>query len=148
MPNKQYTPDEWLPRATAYCAQAERCAADVRLKLRQWGCADAAQSDSIIDRLYDESFLDDDRYCRAFVHDKVAYQGWGRVKIRMMLLMKHLPEREADAAQRCLDPALYREALRRAVGRYGATDRDRTIRFCLQRGFTYEEILQELSYSS
>ncbi|MBQ8101264.1 MAG: RecX family transcriptional regulator [Paludibacteraceae bacterium] len=148
MPNKQYTPDEWLPRATAYCAQAERCAADVRLKLRQWGCADAAQSDSIIRRLYDESFLSDARYCRAFVHDKVAYQGWGRVKIRMMLLMKQLPEKEIDKALEETDDGLYREALRRAVARYGVSDRDRTIRFCLQRGFTYEEILQELSYSS
>ena len=44
----------------------------------------------IIDRLIDEKFIDERRYCRAFVNDKLRFNHWGRVKIQAKLREKKL----------------------------------------------------------
>ena len=49
-----------LDRARRYCAMAEQCESNVRQKLIGWG-ASTADIDSIIDRLRDENYLDDER---------------------------------------------------------------------------------------
>ncbi len=139
------TPEEIEQRACAYCAQAEHCEQEIREKLWQWGCSDTAEQQKIIDLLLQEDYINDERYCRAYCHDKVAYQGWGRVKIRMMLQSKRLPGHFVEKALQDISAADYKKALAKAVGKYSAEERERTIRFALQRGFEYNEILEFLS---
>ena len=140
---------EWLDKCEAYCARAEHCAADVRRKLYEWQ-APADFSDEtegieplwreIVENLYQNDFLNDARFCQAYVHDKVAYQSWGRVKIQAGLRALDLPEKEIREALENLDEIVYFKNLRALIASRKNDPEDKRLRFLLQRGFTYEEI--------
>ena len=63
---KPISPAEALNKAAAYCTLCERCISEVSKKLTTWGVPPAEQQ-RIIDRLQDEGFINEERYCRAFV---------------------------------------------------------------------------------
>ena len=132
----------WLDKAEAYCARAEHCASEVRRKLQEWG-ADEDLYDEIVQNLYANDFLNDRRFCHAYVHDKLAYQHWGRVKTSGMLHALRLPESAIREAIASIDEREYTSILRSVASH--ATNKegkkgDQLVRFLLQRGFTYEEI--------
>ena len=131
---------EWLAKAQAYCARAEHCAADVRRKFYEWGLQDEEIADSIEQNLYADNFLNDRRFCEAYVHDKVAYQSWGRLKIQAGLRALQLPESEIRAALENIDETAYFDNLRKLIRARKNDSEDKRLRFLLQRGFTYEEI--------
>lgn len=130
---------EWLSKAEAYCARAEHCAADVRRKLYEWG-ADPEFSDFIEQKLYENDFLNDTRFCNAYVHDKVEYQAWGRMKIRAGLNALQLPDSAISQALENIDEIAYFRNLRALVSQRRSDPEEKLLRFLLQRGFTYEEI--------
>ena len=84
---KILTPPEALHRAAALCSSAEHCTADIREKLARWGVTEA-DSCTIIDRLVQERFIDEQRYAVAFVKDKFRFSGRGRIKMRYALQQK------------------------------------------------------------
>lgn len=130
---------EWLSKAEAYCARAEHCAADVRRKLYEWGTP-VDFFDFIEQKLYENDFLNDARFCRAYVHDKVEYQKWGRLKILAGLRAMQLPESEIDEALKNIDEFAYFYNLRYLIKQRKNDSEDKLLRFLSQRGFTYEEI--------
>ena len=130
---------EWLDKCEAYCARAEHCAADVRRKLYEWQ-APTDLSDEIVENLYKNDFLDDARFCHAYVHDKVAFQSWGRVKIQAGLRALDLPEADISEALNTIDEPTYAENLRQLAASRRSDAPEKRIRFLMQRGFTYEEI--------
>lgn len=130
---------EWLSKAETYCARAEHCAADVRRKLYEWGTP-ADFFDFIEQKLYENDFLNDARFCRAYVHDKVEYQKWGRLKILAGLRAMQLPESEIDEALKNIDEFAYFYNLRYLIKQRKNDSEDKLLRFLSQRGFTYEEI--------
>jgi regulatory protein len=145
--------NEWFmaqlkSKAEAYCARAEHCVSDVRRKLEEW-CASSEQCDAILSSLLADKYIDQERYSHAYVHDKVAYQGWGRMKIRAGLYAKHIPSNLIDIALASIDDAVYADVLQRVIISKRRTlksndpqAREKLLRFCMQRGFTYEEILE------
>lgn len=151
MANKEWSPAELKFKAEAYCAAAERCEADVRTKLKQWNCT-AATADEIVDFLYSANFLSDERYCAAFVHDKLIFQGWGRVKMEYMLRAKHLPAAAIRVAIDSIDEIEYFRVLshlletkRKTLIGNPVDNTDSIFRFLLQRGFTSNEIARVLN---
>lgn len=139
MAKSELSKAEWLDKAEGYCARSEHCAADVRRKFLEW-CAPEDLFDEIERILYERDFVNDGRFCRAYVHDKVEYQSWGRVKIRAGLQALHLPESEIRQALDGIDEEKYRENLRNLVRQRRGDSEEKRLRFLLQRGFTYEEI--------
>jgi len=139
MANRELSKQEWLSKAQAYCARAEHCAADVKRKLYEWGVP-SDLFDEIEDNLYSEGFLDDTRFCQAYVHDKVAYQRWGRRKIEAGLQALQLPSSAIRAALAEIDEAQYKANLRALAEQRPDDAPNKLLRFLLQRGFTYEEI--------
>lgn len=139
MENPDLSPAEWLCKAEAYCARAEHCAADVRRKLLQWGTPSNLY-DGIVEKLYELDFLNDSRYCCAYVHDKVAYQSWGRMKIQAGLRALRLPESAIQQALQEIDNAQYIKNLQSLIRQRRADSEEKRLRFLLQRGFTYDEI--------
>lgn len=126
-------------KAEHYCAKAEHCRADVRHKLKEWSATEE-QTDEIIDGLYAQNYINDERYCRAFAHDKLRYQKWGRRKIKAALQAKQLPNNAIEEALNGVDEEEYEQVLKRIIaGKKGNTPQQIT-RFCLQRGFTGQEI--------
>jgi regulatory protein len=139
--------EQALNRLANYCSQAERCSYDVRRKLDAWEIAKDEQ-DKIIRQLQQERFLDERRYCRAFVNDKSKYAHWGVYKIKYALKKKQIPDDLIREALQNLDPEENRERLRQLIeqkrksvkGKNKFEIRQKLIRFAVGRGFPLEEI--------
>ena len=129
----------YLERAARYCAGAEHCVVDVAQLLARLGANDV-QIDEVIGILQKQQYLDEQRYCRAFVHDKVAFQAWGRMKIIMGLRAKHLPEQEIQQALDDMDETVYASNIRKAIQSKRGQDKQKIIRFMLQRGYTFDDL--------
>lgn len=146
---KEKTEQDAYLQLAALCAQAEHCQQEMRDKLKRWGVSADAQ-DRIVARLVEERFIDDERYARAFVKDKIRYNKWGRRKVQQGLWLKHI---DADIQERVLDDvddseylAVLRPLLKQKVKSVKAgSDYERTqklVRFALSRGFTFDLIRQ------
>ena len=139
MPDFPVDTDALLSRAQRYCATAERCTYEVSLLLGRLG-ATTEQTDAIIDKLQQQSYINDARYCQAFVHDKVAFQAWGRMKIIMGLRTKHLPDELIDNAIAAIDEQAYNANIRKLLLSKRNQDRQKQLRFMLQRGYTFDDL--------
>ena len=114
MANHEWSLAELSAKAEAYCAAAEHCIFDVCQKLQQWG-ANTDQIDAILEHLQSARFIDEQRYCHAFVHDKLLYQAWGRMKIKAALQAKHLPTAAIAEALHAIDITEYTRILERLI---------------------------------
>ena len=146
---KETTEQEAYLQLAALCAQAEHCRQEMRDKMRRWEMAPEAQ-ERVIARLVKERYIDDERYARAFVKDKVRYNKWGRRKVQQGLWMKRIDD---DIQQRVLDEvddeeylAVLKPLLKQKVKSIKAeSDYERNqklVRFAFGRGFTYDIIRQ------
>lgn len=146
---KDMTEQEAYLQLAALCAQAEHCQQEMRDKMRRWELDESVQN-RIIDRLIKERYVDDERYARAFVKDKIRYNKWGRRKVQQALWQKRI---DADIQQRVLDEIdekEYLDVLRpllkqkrkniRAASDYELNQK--LARFALSRGFTFDLIRQ------
>lgn len=146
-PKKQITEQEALLKLSALCSQAEHSSGEMMDKMRRWMLpSDVAER--ILDRLIDERFVDDERFARFFVRDKIRFDRWGRRKIEQALYKKGVA---SDISQRVLDavPADdYIEILRQLIAAKRRTlkaDSDyelngKLIRFAMGRGFDMDII--------
>lgn len=136
-------------KAAAYCSTTEHCPQEVREKLRAWG-APQEDWDEVIDYLIDENFISEERYCRAFVGDKIRYQGWGKEKIRQALAAKRLPACLIQSALEEFPEEEYLAVLRKLYERKAKdlkgedeeSFRGKMARFLLGRGFRFQDINQ------
>lgn len=142
MAKQELSKREWLDKAEAYCAKSEHCAADVRRKLYEWS-APTDLFDGIEESLYKNDFLNDARFCRAYVHDKVEYQRWGRLKIHAGLRALGLPESEIRKSLDEIDEKTYFDNLRALITSRRGDPEEKKLRFLAQRGFTFEEIQKQ-----
>ncbi|MBR1803397.1 MAG: regulatory protein RecX [Muribaculaceae bacterium] len=135
-------PDKALSRAAALCSRSEQCESDIRAKLQQWE-VEPVDADAIITRLLHEHFLDEQRYARAYVHDKFLYNGWGPVKLSSMLHLKGISSDSIAQALEQFSSNDYHNTLRRLLqgkwrevkGREPRLARAALLRFAASRGF-------------
>ena len=146
---KYITEQEAYLQLAALCAQAEHCQQEMRDKMKRWEMTPEVQ-DRIIARLVSERYIDDERYARAFVKDKIRYNKWGRRKVQQGLWMKHIDD---DIQQRVLDEIddeEYLAVLKPLLAQKRKTTKaqndyelnQKLVRFALGRGFTYNIIRQ------
>ena len=134
--------------ATTRCAQRECCRYDLEKKLRETPLS-REEVDEVLDTLEDEHFIDAGRYARAFAHDKLEYDGWGRLKISQALRLKKFSAHEVETAlTEVIEEAHYLEILQRVLASkirtlsFDAGDRrealkatQKLVRFAASRGF-------------
>ena len=146
---KEMTEQEAYLQLAALCAQAEHCQQEMRDKMRRWELDETVQN-RIIDRLIKERYVDDERYARAFVKDKIRYNKWGRRKVQQSLWMKRI---DADIQQRVLDEIDEKEYLdvlrpllkqkRKSIKAESDYElNQKLLRFALGRGFGFDIIRQ------
>ena len=146
---KVKTEQEAYLQLAAACAHAEHCEQEMRDKLKRWEIDIVAQ-DRIIDRLVKERYIDNERYARAFVKDKIRYNKWGRRKVQQALWMKRIDD---DIQQRVLDEIDDKEYLdvlkpllkqKRKSIKAGSDYElnQKLVRFALSRGFSFGIIRQ------
>ena len=99
-----------MNRAAALCSRSEQAPADIRDKLLQWGLS-ADEAGQVLDQLTSQSLIDEQRYARAFVNDRFAFNGWGRVKIAHQLRLKGISSELINEAMNLIDEEKYRQRL-------------------------------------
>ena len=150
---KRLSDPEALNKAAAYCTLCERCISEVKSKLDAWGVSYSSQQ-AIIDRLIDEKFIDEKRYCQAFVNDKLRFNHWGRIKIQAKLREKKLPRDLISEALENIDEEEYNNILltliknksREAGNVEEHKKREKVLRFAASRGFEPSLIMKQLNY--
>lgn len=143
----EITETEALNRLMTYCAAAEHCKSEISEKLQRWGIAYAA-IDRIIAQLEQEKYIDEERYCRAFVNDKYRFEKWGKVKIAQALQLKKIPSVVYASFLNGIDEEEYLSILRGLLASkrksIRATDEfelnGKLVRFALSRGFEMKDI--------
>ena len=148
------SPGEALNKAAAYCTLCERCISEVSAKLTTWGVPYAVQEE-IITRLTNEKFIDEARYCRAFVNDKVRFNRWGRLKITAALREKRLPQEYIKEAMENIDEDAYQQSLQETIdikrrelkGKDDFATQQKIIRHAASRGYEPSLIIKAINYS-
>ncbi|MCD8031278.1 MAG: RecX family transcriptional regulator [Bacteroides sp.] len=144
---KTITETEALQRAASYCSAAEHCRTEVFDKLQKWSIPyDGIER--ILTYLEREGYLDEERYCRAFVKDKYRFDKWGRRKIAQALHLKKIASACVDKCLREIDQEEYQQGLRKLLEAKRRSIRAgddyqrnaKLIRFALGRGFEMNEI--------
>ena len=143
------TGQQAFTKLAALCARGEHCQHDMLEKMRQWGVSAEEQAEGM-QRLVDGRYVDDSRFARAFVIDKVRYNKWGRRKVEQALWMKHIDKSVANEVLDDISDEEYLSVLRpllkqkrkstKAQSEYELTMK--LIRFALSRGFTMDIIRQ------
>ena len=149
MMKKTISTEEAYIKLSALCASAEHCSGEMVEKMQRWGLSEKAQA-QILAKLIEKQFIDDERFCRAFVKDKIRYNKWGRRKIEQALYMKHVDKGIQQRVLDEIDPSEYVEILRQLLQQkrksvHAANDYEmngKLMRFALQRGFTMDIIHQ------
>ena len=133
----------------ALCAQAEHCQYEMLEKMRRWELPEDAQA-RVMQQLVSELYVDDERYTRAFIKDKIRYNKWGRRKVEQALWQKRI---DKDIRQRVLDEvdddeylSVLRPLLKQKRKSIKASNdyelNQKLMRFALGRGFTFDIIRQ------
>ena len=145
--------EQALKRAAALCSSQEQCSSQVRQKLISWKVS-GQDAEKILQLLIKEKFVDDQRYANFYVRDKFRFNGWGKIKLAVMLSQKEIPKSNIEEALNQIDPELYKERCARLIGDKAATLREtnpykkkgKLFRFAAQRGYESDLIHQILSY--
>ena len=101
----------------------------------------------IVSRLLQERFIDESRFARYFVNDKLRFNKWGRVKINYEMQRKGIPSSIRSEALEGIDVQEYRSILlsllkSKKKATRGKDDREvyaKLLRFAAGRGFETRE---------
>jgi regulatory protein len=96
-----------------------------------------------------EGFIDEERFARSFVHDKLNFNHWGRIKISCELRMKNIPPSICRDVIEDIDCPAYQSMLisvleKKKKSTRGKDDREvfaKLLRFAAGRGFERSETL-------
>ncbi len=142
MTQKPMTSEKAYYKLANLCSRKEMAESDLRKKLSEWGLS-YSDANAVIAHLKQERYFDHERYARAFCHDKLHFNGWGRLKIRYMLREKGVEQEFIDAALAEIDEeqyvAIINETLvakaRTLNGKNAEQRRVSLLRFAASRGF-------------
>lgn len=139
---KEMNPEEEYSRLSYGCSLRETCRKDIRTKLERRG-ADTKTIENILLRLEKDGFIDENRYTRAFVHDKYIFDKWGRLKIRNSLRLKGISNSDINDGLQQIDEETYLDNLKSIIAAKRKTTNADTpfalsqklLRFAASRGY-------------
>ena len=146
---KEVTEQGAYLQLASLCARAEHCQYEMTAKMRRWEMSDEAQA-RVMQRLVSEHYVDDERFARAFVNDKIRYNKWGRRKVEQALWTKRIDDSISRPLLDEVDDEEYLKILRpmlkqkrkstKADSEYELTMK--LIKYAMSRGFTMDIIKQ------
>lgn len=139
---KSVSEAEILHKMAAWCSLCERCIQDVQKKIKDTDLPYEAQ-ERIIVRLLKEKFIDENRFTRSFVNDKLHFNKWGRVKIAYELKKRNIPSSIRVEVLENINEQVYQTILlsllkAKMKSARGKDERDvfnKLLRFAVGRGF-------------
>lgn len=108
---KEISEEEAWYKVSALCSLSEHCLSEISDKMDKWAVAKDVQS-RILKKLVEEKYIDEERYCKSFVHDKFAYNKWGKIKITKELLFKKISLQCIENQLSKIDETEYLEVLK------------------------------------
>ena len=144
--------EEFFLKASYYCSLSEHCIKKVREKLVQWETPKEF-IDTIIEKLLEQDYINEERFARAFVKDKFRFNHWGRIKIQTHLRALEISSENIAKAMEEINEQEYVEILDEIVEKKRKTIKKGTdyeiraklLRHALSRGFEYEIIASKLN---
>lgn len=144
---KAITEQQALIKLTALCSASEHCSQEIIDKMKRWELSDEAIARNM-EYLTKNKYIDDARFARFFINDKIKYNKWGRKKVEQALWMKHIRKELSDPVFDEIEDDLYLETLRPMLqNKYKSikakNDYERSmklIRFALGRGYSIDII--------
>lgn len=152
-PSQPLSPEKALMRMMRICASKEYCTGEIEKKLLQLNI-DENDIATIIATLKEKKFIDDERYVRSYINDKLNFGKWGKEKITYHLKSKQIPDALVQKAfsdisnetlTASLKPLLEKK-IKSVKGETSYEKRTKLIRFALGRGFSMKDILKELDH--
>ncbi len=146
------TEQQVLSKLTSLCSGAEHCSYEMTEKMRRWEIDEETQA-RVMEYLVNEKYVDDSRFCRAFIREKMRFNKWGRRKIELALFQKRIDKKMAEEALDEVDDneyiAILRPMLRqkeRSVKAQSEYEKNmKLIKFAMSRGFTFDIIKECLT---
>lgn len=145
MGEKIMDPQKVADRMRGLCSRREYCRQDIMKKVLAALGGDADEAGRIMDRLVEETYIDDLRYASAFARDKSSIAGWGATKIRYMLAAKGIDRETIAAALQEVDEGKASDRLEKLLSAKVRSLKDdpqcrmKLLRFALGRGYQYDE---------
>ncbi|MDR2466877.1 MAG: RecX family transcriptional regulator [Prevotellaceae bacterium] len=149
--------DDVLRSMQQLCSSREICISEAAAKMKKRNVADA-DAEKITAMLLQSGYIDEERYAKAFVNDKFAFDKWGAHKIRRALAVKGISETHIDKAiaedenlAENSDAAVYRLLVKKAelIHLYKNSNADgiyaKLVRFGLSRGFDCDTVAKHAS---
>ncbi|MDO5395667.1 MAG: regulatory protein RecX [Bacteroidales bacterium] len=147
------TPAQALVRLERLCARAEHCTSELQLRLRKWKITES-ESDRIIESLISRRYVDDERFARAFVSDRVRFRRHGRILVSRDLRLKGIDAAVIDQLLDEIDRDMYISNLRhimqaklRMSGTVALDTREgrmKLARFGMQRGYEPSLVIETI----
>ena len=146
---KEMTEQQALSILAAECSRVERSSGEMLEKMRRWQLQEDVRA-RIMAYLMEHKYVDDERFARAFVADKIKYNKWGRRKIEQALWTKRIDKSISDRILDEMGDFEYLKVLRpllenKRKATKAANDYElnmKLVRFALGRGFTMDIIRQ------
>lgn len=135
-----------MDKLRTICSRQEKAPADIIVLCQKWN-VDDDQVEVVLEQLTKEKYLDESRFAHAFVTDKIRFDHWGIVKIKIMLGRKGISKANIEKAIRDIDRAEYRKIIsgelakkRRSLKGTPYEKRARLLRFGLSKGFEMHDM--------
>lgn len=129
------------------CSRREYCPFDIAVKLRRMALSDEAIQ-RVVAQLEKNRFIDESRYARSFITDKIRFSKWGKHKIAYALRLKKIDDEIirnelAEFSDKQMNESLISLLQKKAVAIKAPSEyekRGKLIRFGLGKGFELSEI--------
>jgi len=137
-----------IKKLEKYCAYQERCTSEIIAKLKYWKVKES-HFDSIIAKLKEGNFLDEERFAKAYARGEFRLNKWGKRKIFFELNHKNIPDVTIQAGLDDIDDEEYRQALKDLItkknvelkNKKSLNIRGKIINFAQSKGYEMELII-------
>lgn len=145
---KTKTADQALASLMRLCSRAEKSSGDARRLMRLWG-VEPAEAETVLEKLLEAKFIDDERFASAYTREKLRANGWGIHKIRQGLRLKGisreliesaLGEHVKPEAQSDKLITLLKRKREKTVAASEWEVRSKLTRYAMSRGYDYETV--------
>lgn len=109
---KSFTVDEIRDKMAHYCTYQDRCQWEVEQKLNDFKLIPEAY-DEILIYLIQNKFLSEERFTQSFARGKFYQKKWGRIKIRIELKKRKIPNHLIEIGLKEIDEIDYTTTLER-----------------------------------
>lgn len=143
--------EELLEKMRKFCAYQERSALEVRQKLKLSQLS-SSETDKIIDRLFEENFLNEERFTECYIRGKFRTKQWGKIKIQQHLVQKGIDKSLIDKhLKEDISEEEYGKVLYDIIEKYlekapilNENDATRFFRHFISKGYDYGNIKKAL----